>query len=190
MGGDLGSAAGQNHNEFLAPDPGSGITGAQIGLNGAPHGGQNLIARRMAKAVIDPFEMVQIHHQQGKPPRHAASGIAPGRALANPTALGRLIRRGQKPVDKGQDIAAVKQTRQRIGHCRFHPVAQLFAQPVQHRLAPDQGGHTGSGIFGVKGAVDHRMNPQIQGLGRQILRLGRGDQHQLHAFLRLRGHQA
>ncbi len=112
--GDGAVCAIECQQEFLSADPRQKIGVLRMGREAARDGGQNLIARGMAKAVIDLFEMVQIqhHHRQAR------------------TALPHFFK-----VMHG--VSAVMQACEAIGHRHFKPFLNACLQTVGLALASE-----------------------------------------------------
>ena len=109
---------GQHHGEFLAAEPADQIGLAQTRARGLGEDLQHLVADRVAEAVVDRLEMIEIDQQHGD------------RAVARDLLL-------QQRLGVLQERAAIEQAGERVDH-RGGLVAQ-FGALLRHR-EQDEGG--------------------------------------------------
>jgi hypothetical protein len=57
---------GEDQREFLAADAGGGVGGPQVAAHDPPDLQQNGVPGGMPEAVVDPFEMVDVHHREAQ----------------------------------------------------------------------------------------------------------------------------
>ena len=67
----------EQHCELIAAESGDGITRSNGLAQAGRHGDQQLVPRAMAKAVVDPLEVVQVEKEHSQP----CAGTPPQRVL-------------------------------------------------------------------------------------------------------------
>ena len=73
----------EQHGEFVAAEPGGGIAVAQAGEQASRHALQHPVAGRVAQAVVDRLEVIQVQHHDGG---HALFAAGQRQRLGEPVA--------------------------------------------------------------------------------------------------------
>ena len=86
------------HRELVAAEPRGGVAGAQAAREPLAHDRSSVVARRVAEAVVDGLEVVEVDEQHGE---LAAVALEPRRRVVDAVAEQRLVgEAGQRVVER------------------------------------------------------------------------------------------